>query len=127
MKLEMLKSKIHRARITACEKDYEGSIEIDSDLMRKAGLLPFEKVLVANAMNGERLETYVIRGKAGSRVMMLNGPAALKGSPGDIVTIMAFCHCGRKEARKLKPTVIVLDEKNEIVGGGGRRKRAGKV
>ena len=73
MLLEMLKGKIHKARITMCDIDYEGSLEIDSEILEKAGILPYEKILVVNATNGKRLETYAIPGKAGSKVFCLNG------------------------------------------------------
>ena len=115
MLIEMCKGKIHRARLTHCDVDYEGSIEIDSSLLEEAGLLPYEKILVVNASNGERLETYVIPGKPGSRVFRLNGAAARKGSVGDIVTIMAFGLCDELEARSLRPKVVVLDANNGIV------------
>ena len=90
MLLEMLKGKIHRARITQCYVDYEGSLEIDIELLEKAGILPYEKILVVNATNGSRLETYAIPGKAGSGIFCLNGAAAHRGSVGDIITIMCF-------------------------------------
>jgi aspartate 1-decarboxylase len=110
----MLSGKIHTARLTSCELDYEGSLEIDIDLMEAAGILPYEKILVVNRNNGERLETYAIPGTAGSKVFCLNGPAAHRGKTGDVVTIMAFSVLTEKEAMTRKPKIIVLDENNEI-------------
>lgn len=110
----MLTGKIHRARLTACVVDYEGSLEIDPEILAEANILPYEKILVVNATNGERLETYAIPGTPGSKVFCLNGAAAHKGKPGDVVTIMAFSCCQEEEARTLHPTIVVLDEKNMI-------------
>lgn len=115
MMLEMLKGKIHRARLTECEVDYEGSLEIDIDYLNEAGILPYEKILVVNATNGNRLETYAIAGKAGSGIFCLNGAAAHLGRPGDIVTIMCFANFTEEEAKTFQPKVIVLDEKNTIM------------
>ncbi|MBO5307769.1 MAG: aspartate 1-decarboxylase [Lentisphaeria bacterium] len=119
----MLSGKIHTARLTACDMDYEGSLEIDSELLEEAGILPYEKILVVNRTCGSRLETYAIPGKAGSRRFCLNGPAVHLGSVGDVVTIMAFGVFSEEEAKTLSPRVIVLDEKNEIImqKGGVRR------
>ncbi len=116
----MLSGKIHCARLTACLLDYEGSLEIDPDLLAEAGILPYEKILVVNRTNGERLETYAIPGRPGSRVFCLNGPAAHKGKVGDVITVMAFSICSEEEAAKIAPTVIVLDENNEIIMRKGR-------
>ena len=116
----MLSGKIHCARLTACLLDYEGSLEIDPDLLAEAGILPYEKILVVNRTNGERLETYAIQGRPGSRVFCLNGPAAHKGKVGDVITVMAFSICSEEEAAKIAPTVIVLDENNEIIMRKGR-------
>ncbi len=114
MLLEICKGKLHRARLTHCDVDYEGSLEIDTALLDEAGILPYERILVVNATNGERLETYAIPGPAGSKVFRLNGAAARKGSVGDIVTIMAFALMEPAEAKAFKPLVVVLDEKNRI-------------
>ena len=111
----MLSGKIHTARLTACMLDYEGSLEIDPELLAEAGILPYEKILVVNATNGERLETYAIPGEAGSKVFRLNGAAARRGQVGDIVTIMAFSLFTKEEAETMLPKVIVLNEKNEII------------
>ena len=115
MQLELLKGKIHRARLTACDVDYEGSLEIDIDYLNEAGILPYEKILVVNATNGNRLETYAIPGPAGSGVFCLNGAAAHRGAVGDIVTIMCFANFSEEESRTHLPKVIVLDENNTIV------------
>lgn len=114
MDLLILKSKIHNARLTDCRVDYEGSIEIDTDILDAVGLIPFEKVLVVNSTNGHRLETYAIPGEAGSRVFMLNGAAAHRGSPGDRVTIMSFAVFSEQEARGFLPKILIFDEKNEF-------------
>ncbi|HJH04573.1 aspartate 1-decarboxylase [Victivallis vadensis] len=119
----MLSGKIHTARLTACLLDYEGSLEIDPELLAEAGILPYEKILVVNRNNGERLETYAIPGEPGSKVFCLNGPAAHRGKVGDVVTIMAFSVCTLEEAAVIAPTVIVLNEKNEIVMRKGRARR----
>ena len=111
----MLSGKIHTARLTSCELDYEGSLEIDPNLLEEAGILPYEKILVVNRNNGERLETYAIPGAPGSKVFCLNGPAAHRGNVGDVVTIMSFSVVESNNANQHKPKVIVLDEKNEII------------
>ena len=115
MQLQLIKGNIHRARLTHCDLDYEGSLEIDIDYLKKAEILPYEKILVVNATNGERLETYAIPGEAGSRVFRLNGAAAHKGNVGDIVTIMAFGILDEKEAQGFQPKVVVLNEKNDVI------------
>ncbi len=114
MELSILKSKIHRATVTEACLDYVGSITIDRELMEKAGILEYEKVLVANVENGERLETYVIAGEAGSGVICLNGAAAHMASVGDKVIIMAFGFFSPEEAVTSQPTVVFVDEKNKI-------------
>jgi aspartate 1-decarboxylase len=118
MLVEMCKGKIHRARLTHCDLDYEGSLEIDTALLEEAGILPYEKILVVNATNGERLETYAIPGAPGSKVFRLNGAAAHKGHVGDIVTIMAFGLMDAEEAKSFRPLVVVMDERNEITARG---------
>ena len=123
MQISMLKSKIHRARLTACDLHYEGSLGVDLDILDAAGILPYEKILVVNATNGERLETYAIPAKRGSRTMLLNGAAARKGVPGDVITIMCFAHLTPDEARAFKPTVVVLDHSNGIVRRGPAKLR----
>ena len=111
----MLKSKIHRATLTGTELDYEGSIAIDRELIEAADLLPGEQVHVLNLSNAERLITYVIGAPAGSGTMMLNGPAARLGTRGDQVIILAYGAVTEEEARRLKPKVVHVDERNRIV------------
>ena len=125
MQLQLIKGKIHRARLTHCDLDYEGSLEIDLDFLDLAGILPYEKILVVNATNGQRLETYAIPGERGSKVFRLNGAAAHRGRIGDIVTIMCFAIMDESEAAGFAPKVIVLNEKNEIIASReGRKKTA---
>jgi aspartate 1-decarboxylase len=115
MLIHMLRSKIHRAVVTETELEYEGSITIDSILAKKAGLLPFEKVLIANLRNGERLETYVIYGQADSGTVCMNGPAAHAFEVGDKVVIMSFTLLEEKKARSFRPRIIKVDSKNRPV------------
>ena len=115
MFVQVLRNKIHRARLTRCDVDYEGSLEIDIEYLEAAGILPYEKILVVNATNGQRLETYAIPGERGKGVFCLNGAAAHRGKPGDIVTIMTFAVMTMEEAESHQPTVIVLDEHNRII------------
>ena len=112
MMLHLLKSKLHRAILTQCELDYTGSISIDKELLDMAGILPFEKVLVVNQNNGNRLETYAIEAPKGSREFCLNGAAARLGLPGDMVTVMTFAEMTEEEAKRWKPIVILLSDKN---------------
>ena len=116
MFVQVLRNKIHRARLTRCDIDYEGSLEIDIEYLEQAGILPYEKILVVNATNGQRLETYAIPGERGKGVFCLNGAAAHRGKPGDIVTIMTFGIMTAEEAAGYLPTVIVLDEQNRVDG-----------
>jgi aspartate 1-decarboxylase len=115
MFITVCKSKIHRATVTDANLNYIGSITIDADLMRLADLVPYEKVHVANVTNGERLESYVIVGEAGSGVIALNGAAARKGSVGDIIIIMAYCHIDKKETAEFKPAIVHVDSHNRPV------------
>jgi aspartate 1-decarboxylase len=119
MLVHLLKSKVHRAQVTAGNVNYEGSLSIDQDYMDKVGLMPFEKILCSNMANGERFETYAIPGKRGSREIVLNGAAALLGKPGDRLTIMSFTEIEAAEAKFWKPQVIVLGEKNAIIDERG--------
>jgi aspartate 1-decarboxylase len=111
----MLRSKIHRATLTGTDLEYEGSIAIDRSLMQAADMLPGEQVHVLNLNNGQRLITYAIEAPAGSGTMLLNGPAARLGMPGDIVVVLSYCLASDEEARKLKPIVVLVDAKNRIV------------
>lgn len=115
MLVHLLKSKIHRARITGANLDYEGSLTIDRDLMDKVGLWPYERILCSNMANAERFETYAIPGDRGSGAIVLNGAAAHLGKPGDRLTIMSFTEVDDVQAKFWKPQVIVLGENNAIV------------
>lgn len=115
MLVHLLKSKIHRATVTGANVGYEGSLTIDLNLMDKAGLLPYERILCSNMANAARFETYAIPGKRGSGDIILNGAAAHLGKPGDRLTIMSFTEMEEAKAREWHPQVIVLGEKNAIV------------
>jgi len=115
MQIEILKSKIHRVRITQAELHYVGSITIDEDLMKAANLIENEKVQIVNVNNGERLETYVIKGDAGSGEICLNGPAARKAQVGDVVIIISYCHLDFEEAKTFKPTLIFPNDNNKLI------------
>jgi len=110
----ILKSKIHRARVTESNLYYEGSITIDGDLMKASDLIKGEKVEVFNLNNGQRLETYAIEGKAGSGVICLNGPSARGACVGDEVIIASYVLVDEEEARILKPRIIKVNERNRI-------------
>jgi aspartate 1-decarboxylase len=112
MKLEVLKSKIHTARVTEAQLHYEGSIAIDEDLMDASGIREFEKVLVANFTNGNRYETYAIKAPHGSRTIGVNGAGARYSYVGDTITIFAFAHIEPHE--NIEPKIIICDEKNEF-------------
>lgn len=115
MLLHIHKSKIHRATITQANLNYVGSITIDEDLMEAANLIEGEKVQIVNNNNGERIETYVIRGERGSGTICLNGAAARKAEEGDIVIIIAYCIMTPEEAKDFKPVAIFPNEKNRLV------------
>ena len=106
MQIEILKSKIHQVAVTEANLNYVGSITIDEKLMEAANLIENEKVQVLNINNGERLETYVIKGKRDSGVICLNGPAARKAAVGDTVVIISYCSMDFEEAKTFKPTII---------------------
>ena len=114
MRVEVLKSKIHRAKITQAELHYVGSIAIDEDLMDAANIIEGEKVQVVNINNGERLETYVIRGERGSGTVCLNGPAARKAQVGDVVIIISYASMKFEKAKQYKPTVIFPTPDNKL-------------
>lgn len=109
MLVEVLKSKIHLVTVTEANLNYVGSITIDEDLMDAAGIIEGEKVQVVNLNNGERLDTYVIKGRRGSGDVIMNGPAARKMMVGDVVIIMAFALMELSEAKNFKPSVIFPD------------------
>lgn len=117
MYLNLLKSKLHMARVTEAKLEYEGSITIDTELMDAVRFVDHEKVLVANLANGNRFETYVIPGAPGSGVICINGAAAHLCNIGDSVIIMSFCMVSRDDAGTHRPFVLVLDENNKPKGG----------
>jgi aspartate 1-decarboxylase len=110
----MLKSKIHRARVTDANIDYEGSITIDKELMDAADILPYERVDVLNINNGARFSTYAIVGERGE--ICLNGAAARLGVKGDLVIIISYCQVGDEEARDMTPKIVYVNEKNAVTG-----------
>ena len=114
MQIQVLKSKIHRVTVTQADINYIGSITIDEDLMNAANLIENEKVQVINLNNGERLETYVIKGERGSGIICLNGPAARKALVGDIVIVISFASMDFEEAKNFIPTVIFPTENNKL-------------
>lgn len=114
----MLKSKIHRARVTQGNIDYVGSITIDADLLKAADIFPYEKVHVVDVDNGARLETYAIEGEPGSGVIGMNGAAARLIHTGDTIIILAYAHVSEEEARRLRPTIVLVDERNRILHVG---------
>lgn len=114
MFIEVLKSKIHRIRITQAELHYVGSISIDEELLDAANLIEGEKVTVVNISNGERLETYIIKGERGTGVVTLNGPAARKAQVGDTVIVFSYASMEFEEAKKFKPTIIFPSPDNKL-------------
>ncbi|TAN38214.1 MAG: aspartate 1-decarboxylase [Nitrospirae bacterium] len=110
----MLRTKIHMATVTESNLAYEGSITIDEDILKAAGILPFEQVMISNMNNGERFETYVITGKKGSGEICLNGPTARKGVVGDKVIIFCYSYLEDGRAQTLTPTIIKLDSQNRM-------------
>jgi len=111
----MLKSKIHRARVTQVDLNYEGSITIDRSLMETSDILPFERVEVLNVNNGARFSTYAIEGEANSGIIGINGAAARLVMKGDIVIILSYCQVPDDEAISMTPTVVRVDSENRIV------------
>ncbi len=114
MRIEVLKSKIHRVKITEAELHYVGSITIDEALLEAANLIEGEKVQVVNINNGERLETYVIKGARNSGTVCLNGPAARKAQVGDVVIVISYASMDFEEAKKFKPSLIFPDPENRL-------------
>ena len=110
----MLKSKIHRATVIEADLNYEGSLTVDRDLMDAVGLYPYERINIYNINNGERFDTYVIEGKAGSGMIGLNGAAARKGMVGDLVIIVSFALYGPDDLADYKPRIVVVDKGNVI-------------
>ena len=115
MLLNMFKGKLHRATVTQADINYVGSVTIDSDLLEQSGILPGEKVQIVNLHNGERFETYTIKGDAGSGVICINGAAARLVQVGDKVVIIAYALMDEDEAKSFLPNVLVLDDRNRIV------------
>ena len=113
MQLTLLKGKIHRATITQCDLNYEGSISVDSALMERAGILPHEQVDVLNINNGERFTTYAISAPAGSGTIGVNGAAARLAQKGDLVIIVAYARMEEAEAKSFQPRVLLVDAKNK--------------
>ncbi len=114
MNISILKSKVHRAVITEANLHYVGSLTLDEDLMDAANMIENEKVQVVNVNNGERIETYLIKGKRGSGVCCLNGPAARRGAVGDIVVIISYCTMPFEDAKSFKPWVVFPKEGNRL-------------
>jgi aspartate 1-decarboxylase len=115
MLFNMFKGKLHRATVTQADINYVGSITIDSALMEKSGILPGEKVQIVNLNNGERFETYTIKGEPDSGIICINGAAARLVQVGDKVIIIAYALMDENEAKTFQPNVLVLDEKNSVV------------
>jgi aspartate 1-decarboxylase len=118
MQLTLLKSKLHRACVTAVERDYEGSCAIDADLLDSAGIRPFEQIDIYDVANGQRFTTYAIRVEPGSRVISVNGAAAHLASVGDRVIICAYAAMSEAEAEIHQPDLVYLDENNQIIRTG---------
>jgi aspartate 1-decarboxylase len=114
MQIQILKSKIHRAVITEANLNYVGSLTLDENLMDAANMIEHEKIQVVNVNNGERIETYIIKGARGSGVVCLNGPAARKGAEGDIVIVISYALMDWEEAKTFKPTVVFPKEGNKL-------------
>ncbi|OGI61425.1 MAG: aspartate 1-decarboxylase [Candidatus Muproteobacteria bacterium RBG_16_60_9] len=114
MRRTMLKSKVHRARVTHSELDYEGSIAIDSKLLDAADMREYERVEIYNVTNGERFVTYTIRAEAGSGIISINGAAAHKASPGDIIIICSYADFEERELASFNPRLVYVDAQNRI-------------
>jgi len=114
MQIEILKSKVHRAVITEANLNYVGSLTLDEDLMEAANMIENEKVQVVNVNNGSRIETYLIKGKRGSGICCLNGPAARMGAVGDVVIVISYATMDFEEAKKFKPFTVFPKEGNKL-------------
>lgn len=110
----MLKAKIHRATVTATDLNYEGSLSVDDNLLKAAGLMPLEQVMIYNISNGERFETYLIKAEAGSGVICLNGAAARKAQPGDLIIIASYGLFSQDELSEAGCTIISVGSQNQI-------------
>ena len=120
MQLTLLKCKLHRACVTHSELDYEGSCAIDIHLMEQSGILPYEQIQIYNLANGERFTTYAIEAERGSRIISVNGAAAHKASPGDRVIICAYATLEQAELAEFKPSLVYLNEHNQVIGSSDR-------
>ena len=116
MFVTLLKAKLHRARVTETDLNYEGSISIDRDLMDRAGLLAHEQVDVLNINTGARFTTYAIEAQRGSKTFGINGAAARLVQKGDPIIVVAYCQLPAEEARNYQPSVVLLDEQNNVIG-----------
>ena len=116
MLLTLLKAKLHRARVTQCDLHYEGSISIDTDLLERANILPNEQVDVLNINTGARFTTYAIEAPRGSKTFGINGAAARLAQIGDPIIVIAYCQMPAEEARHYAPSVVLLDEQNDVIG-----------
>ena len=114
--MKLLKAKIHRATVTDANLDYEGSVSVDSDLLEKSGILPFEAVSIYNITNGARIETYTLKGSAGSGTICINGAAAHHCRKGDLVIICAYAHMTPEDAQRFEPKVVLVDKANRSKG-----------
>jgi len=115
MQIEVVKSKIHRIKVTGADLDYVGSITLDDDLMKAAGILPGERVYIVNVNNGERFDTYTISGGHGTGNVILNGPAARRVQKGDIIIIIAYAHMSAEEAQKFRPRIVFPNESTNLL------------
>ncbi len=121
MQRRMLRGKIHRARVTDANLNYQGSITIDADLMEEADILEFEEVDVWNVTNGNRFSTYALPGERGSGVVCINGAAAHKASPGDLVIVACFAWVDEDEAHSMQPRIVQVDKENKLLESTGKR------
>ncbi len=115
MQTTMLKGKLHQARVTHAELNYEGSCAIDQDILDQAGILEYEKIDIYNIENGERFSTYAIAGERGSKIISVNGAAARRAAVGDRVIVCAYVTMDNQQAKNHKPSLVYLNENNEIV------------
>ena len=122
MKLQIFKSKVHRATVTHADLSYEGSVTMDRDLMQAANILPYEAVHIWNVTRGTRLMTYALEGPAGSGCICVNGAAAHLNQPGDLVILATFAEMTPEEAGSFKPRVVRVDAKNRVVPGADEEK-----
>jgi aspartate 1-decarboxylase len=116
MRRIMLVGKIHRARVTEADLNYEGSLTVDRNLLEAADMLPYQQIQVYNVSNGARFETYLMEGEAGSGIICANGAAARMAHPGDLLIIAAYALLPEEAARRLKPKVVLVDRQNQMVG-----------